>query len=89
MRKLLNRKISEQAGRCPICHKEFAEYSDIIPDHHVPSGISLPRLRHNVAAPSAVCSAFVANRAARAGSEIKGNLAAIAFLSLLPRAQVY
>lgn len=55
----------------------------------VPLSISLPRLRHNVAAPSAVCSAFVANRAARAGSEIKGNLAAIAFLSLLPRAQVY
>jgi hypothetical protein len=27
MRRLLNRKIAEQGGRCAICHKEFAEYS--------------------------------------------------------------
>lgn len=33
MRKLLNRKIAEQSGKCAICHKEFAEYSDIVPDH--------------------------------------------------------
>jgi hypothetical protein len=63
MRKLLNRKIVEQGGRCAICHKEFAEYSDIIPDHHVPSGISLPRLRHNVATPSAASNTFMVNRA--------------------------
>ena len=35
MRKLLNRKIAEQNGKCAICHKEFTEYSDIVPDHSV------------------------------------------------------
>jgi hypothetical protein len=44
-------------------------------------------LQHNIAAPIAASNTFVANHATRAGSEIKGNLAAIAFLSLLPQAQ--
>jgi len=35
MRKLLNRKIAEQNGKCAICDKEFTEYSDIVPDHSV------------------------------------------------------
>jgi len=35
MRKLLNRKIAEQAGQCAICHNEFRDYSDIVPDHNV------------------------------------------------------
>jgi hypothetical protein len=35
MRKLLNRKVAEQGGKCAICHKEFTEYSDIVPDHSV------------------------------------------------------
>ena len=39
MRKLLNRKIVEQRGKCAICHKEFAEYSDIVPDHKHPKGM--------------------------------------------------
>ena len=50
MRKLLNRKIVEQNGICPICHEEFTDYNDVVPDHSVALGISLPRLRHNVAA---------------------------------------
>ena len=39
MRKLLNRKIVEQSGRCAICQKEFMEYSDIVPDHKHPKGM--------------------------------------------------
>ena len=46
MRKLLNRKISEQGGKCAICQKEFSDYSDIVPDHRQTSegyGWSLER----------------------------------------------
>ena len=39
MRKLLNRKIVEQAGKCAICHHEFADCSDIVPDHRHPKGM--------------------------------------------------
>ena len=39
MRKLLNRKIAEQNGKCAICHKEFADYSEIVPDHRHPKGM--------------------------------------------------
>jgi hypothetical protein len=55
MRKLLNRKIVEQdtnlvasGGRsskgldkkkCAICHQEFTDYSDIVPDHRDPKGM--------------------------------------------------
>ena len=39
MRKLLNRKIAEQNGKCAICHKKFTEYSDIVPDHKHPKGL--------------------------------------------------
>lgn len=39
MRKLLNRKIAEQGGKCAICHKEFTEYRDIVPDHRHPKGM--------------------------------------------------
>ena len=35
MRKLLNRKIAEQCGKCAICQKEFSDYGDIVPDHSV------------------------------------------------------
>jgi hypothetical protein len=35
MRKLLNRKIREQAGICAICHEEFTDYNDVVPDHPV------------------------------------------------------
>lgn len=31
MRKLLNRKIRQQAGICAICHEEFGDYNDIVP----------------------------------------------------------
>ncbi len=31
MRKLLNRKIVEQNGICPICHEEFTDYNDVVP----------------------------------------------------------
>ena len=26
MRKVLNRKVAEQGGKCVICHKEFTDY---------------------------------------------------------------
>jgi hypothetical protein len=31
MRKLMNRKVREQAGICAICHQDFTDYSDIVP----------------------------------------------------------
>jgi hypothetical protein len=43
MRKLLNRKIRQQGGMCAICHEEFTDYNDIVPDHNVVLSISLPR----------------------------------------------
>jgi hypothetical protein len=39
MRKLLNRKIVEQDRKCAICHEEFADYNDIVPDHRDPKGM--------------------------------------------------
>ena len=33
MRKLSNRKIAEQDRKCAICHEEFTDPSDIVPDH--------------------------------------------------------
>ena len=39
MRKLLNRKIIEQDRKCAICHEEFSDYGDIVPDHPNPKGI--------------------------------------------------
>jgi hypothetical protein len=36
MRKLLNRKIRQQSGICAICHEEFTDYNDIVPDHKGP-----------------------------------------------------
>ncbi len=39
MRKLLNRKIVEQDRKCAICHEEFTDYHDIVPDHRDPKGM--------------------------------------------------
>ena len=39
MRKLLNRKVRQQAGICAICHEEFTDYNDIVPDHRDPKGM--------------------------------------------------
>lgn len=39
MRKLLNRKIVEQDRRCAICHEDFTDYNDIVPDHRDPKGM--------------------------------------------------
>jgi hypothetical protein len=39
MRKLLNRKIVEQDRTCAICHEEFTDYNDIVPDHRDPKGM--------------------------------------------------
>ena len=39
MRKLLNRKIVEQDRKCAICHEEFTDYNDIVPDHKDPKGM--------------------------------------------------
>jgi len=41
MRKLLNRKVRQQAGICAICHEEFTDYNDIVPDHKNPKGMCL------------------------------------------------
>lgn len=39
MRKLLNRKIVEQEGRCAVCNEPFTDYSDVVSDHKVPNGM--------------------------------------------------
>jgi len=39
MRKLLNRKIAEQDGKCAICHQIFTDYNEIVPDHIEPKGM--------------------------------------------------
>jgi hypothetical protein len=39
MRKLLNRKVREQAGICAVCHEAFTDYNDIVPDHRNPKGM--------------------------------------------------
>ena len=39
MRKLLNRKIVEQDRKCAICHEEFTDYNDVVPDHRNPKGM--------------------------------------------------
>jgi hypothetical protein len=39
MRKLTNRKVREQGGTCAICHEDFTDYSDIVPDHKSPKGM--------------------------------------------------
>jgi len=39
MRKLLNRKIVEQEKQRAICHEEFTDYNDIVPDHIDPEGM--------------------------------------------------
>jgi hypothetical protein len=36
MRRLLNRKIVEQGGKCALCHEDFTDHSDIVPDHKNP-----------------------------------------------------
>jgi hypothetical protein len=39
MRKLLNRKIVQQGGICAICHEDFTDYNDVVPDHRDPKGM--------------------------------------------------
>lgn len=39
VRKLGNRKIVEQRGICPICHEEYEEHNEIVPDHKNPKGM--------------------------------------------------
>ena len=39
MRKLLNRKIADQGGKCAICHEPFTHYCEIVPDHIEPKGM--------------------------------------------------
>jgi len=39
MRTLLKRKIIEQNMKCAICHEEFTDYNDIVPDHRDPKGM--------------------------------------------------
>jgi len=39
MRRLMNRKITEQRGKCGICEDAFTNYSDIVPDHIHPRGM--------------------------------------------------
>jgi hypothetical protein len=39
MRRLLNRKIVEQDGKCSLRIEDFADYSDIVLDHRHPKGM--------------------------------------------------
>jgi hypothetical protein len=39
MRKLLDRKIATQRGKCAICNELFTDYGDIVPDHIHPRGM--------------------------------------------------
>ena len=39
MRKLMNRKITEQGGKCVLCQEPFTDYGDIVPDHRNPKGL--------------------------------------------------
>jgi hypothetical protein len=39
MPKLMNRKVLQQGGICAICHEEFSDYNDIVPDHKIPKGM--------------------------------------------------
>jgi hypothetical protein len=39
MRKLLKRKVVEQNNQCAICHEEFTDYNDVVPDHKEPKGM--------------------------------------------------
>jgi hypothetical protein len=34
-----DRKIAEQDRKCAICHEEFTDYNDIVPDHRDPKGM--------------------------------------------------
>lgn len=35
----MNRKVLQQAGICAICHEDFSDYNDIVPDHKNPKGM--------------------------------------------------
>ena len=39
MRKLLDRKIAAQRGKCALCNEQFTDYGDIVPDHIHPRGM--------------------------------------------------
>jgi hypothetical protein len=39
LRKLMNRKIVEQGKKCALCHEEFTDYNDIVPDPRDPKGM--------------------------------------------------
>ena len=39
MRKLLERKIAEQGGKCGICNQPFTDCRDVVPDHREPKGM--------------------------------------------------
>jgi 5-methylcytosine-specific restriction endonuclease McrA len=40
MRKVLNKKILEQDGRCGICAEPMTDYRDVTPDHILPKGMN-------------------------------------------------
>jgi hypothetical protein len=40
MRKLLKKKVIEQGGKCVLWYVEFTHYSDIVPEHKNPKGMS-------------------------------------------------
>jgi len=43
MRKLLNRKVAEQGGKCGICQGAFTDCSEVVPDHIEPRGMGAAR----------------------------------------------
>jgi len=32
-------KMQEQGRKCAICHEEFTDYSDVVPEHKDPKGM--------------------------------------------------
>jgi|SRR5579863_2384923 len=38
-RRLLDRNVRQPAGICAICHEEFTDHNDIVPDHKNPKGM--------------------------------------------------
>jgi len=39
LRKLMNRKIVLQHGKCALCGEKFTDYGDVVPDHISPRGM--------------------------------------------------
>lgn len=43
MKRLLVKKVKDQHGLCGICHQEFLDISEVVPDHIEPRGMGAGR----------------------------------------------